>query len=99
MLKSFRVISIIEGVSLIALLFIAMPAKYYFETPELVPYVGMAHGLLWMLYVVTSLNVSHHQKWSVFYWLGMLVLSVVPFGFLLFEWMIRKSQRTDDALS
>lgn len=96
MLQSFRFISVIEGLSLMALLFIAMPAKYYFDTPALMPYVGMTHGLLWMLYVITSLNVSHHQKWSVFYWLGVLVLSVLPCGFLLLEWLLRKPLRAEE---
>ena len=30
MLKTFRILSLIEGLSLLALLFIAMPAKYQF---------------------------------------------------------------------
>lgn len=90
MLKTFRIISVIEGISLIALFFIAMPAKYYFDYPDLVPFVGMAHGLLWLLYVVTSLSASHQEKWSVFFWLLILVLSVVPLGFVIAESLIKK---------
>jgi integral membrane protein len=85
MLKTFRIISLIEGLSLIALFFIAMPAKYYFDYPHLVPYIGMAHGMLWLLYIVASLSTSHQQKWSVFYWMFMLVLSVIPLGFIFVE--------------
>lgn len=90
MLKTFRVISIVEGISLIALFFIAMPAKYYFDYPDLVPFVGMAHGLLWLLYVVNSLATSHQEHWSIMFWLLILVLSVVPFGFVIADILMKK---------
>ncbi|GAA3935295.1 DUF3817 domain-containing protein [Litoribacillus peritrichatus] len=91
MLKSFRMISLIEGLSLVALVCIAMPAKYMFNNPSLVPYVGMTHGVLWLIYLVMSLSASHNAKWSVGYWLFTLVLSVVPFGFIVLELQLKKS--------
>ncbi len=89
MLKSFRLLSLIEGLSLITLLFIAMPARYLFGVDFVWP-VGMAHGLLWMAYVVLSLAVSHAQRWSVLVWLLALLCSVIPFGFVLLD---RRLQR------
>ncbi len=89
MLKSFRLLSLIEGLSLITLLFIAMPARYLFGVDFVWP-VGMAHGLLWMAYVVLSLAVSHAQRWSVLVWLLALFCSVIPFGFVLLD---RRLQR------
>jgi integral membrane protein len=47
MLKNFRILSLIEGLSLLVLLFVAMPAKYHFGFNDAVSYTGMAHGLLW----------------------------------------------------
>jgi integral membrane protein len=88
-LKSFRLLSLIEGLSLITLLFIAMPARYLFGVDFVWP-VGMAHGLLWMAYVVLSLAVSHAQRWSVLVWLLALLCSVIPFGFVLLD---RRLQR------
>ncbi len=88
-LKSFRLLSLIEGLSLITLLFIAMPARYLFGVDFVWP-VGMAHGLLWMAYVVLSLAVSHTERWSVLVWLLALLCSVVPFGFILLD---RRLQR------
>lgn len=92
MLKTFRVISVVEGLSLLALLCIAMPAKYYFDNPDLVPIVGMAHGVLWLAYVFVNLVVAQQQKWSVWYWLFSLLLSVVPLGFVVLEHQL-KSQK------
>ncbi|MDO8416947.1 MAG: DUF3817 domain-containing protein [Agitococcus sp.] len=85
MLKAFRVLSLIEGLSLVILLFIAMPAKYQFGISGVVPIAGMTHGSLWLTYVVMSLMVSHQQKWSVGFWLLTLLVSVMPFACIWLE--------------
>ena len=88
MLKTFRILSVIEGLSLVTLLLIAMPAKYHFGYDFIWP-VGMTHGLLWMAFVVFSLVVSHLQQWSVLVWLLALVCSVIPFGFVFLDSRLR----------
>jgi integral membrane protein len=89
MLKFFRVLSLVEGLSLIVLLFIAMPAKYRFGHDFVWP-VGMTHGVLWMAYVLASMLVSHLLRWSVLAWLLALVSSVVPFGFVLLDRRLKR---------
>ena len=73
-----------------ALLFVAMPLKYYWAMPEGVKYVGMTHGLLWIVYLLASLISSHKANWPVYFWLLTVGLSVLPFGFLLLEYLIRR---------
>lgn len=85
MSKAFRVLSLIEGLSLVVLLFIAMPAKYHFGISGVVPIAGITHGSLWFIYVVMSLIVSHQQKWSVGFWLLTLLVSVMPFACIWLE--------------
>ncbi len=92
MLKSFRLLSLIEGLSLITLLFIAMPAKYQFGYDFVWP-VGMTHGLLWLAFVLGSLIVSHQQRWSVLAWLGALICSVIPFGFLALDRRLKRDMQ------
>lgn len=92
MLKFFRLLSLVEGLSLVTLLFIAMPAKYQFGHDFVWP-VGMAHGVLWLSYVLASLVVSHLQRWSVLVWVGALVSSVVPFGFVLLDRRLKREAR------
>lgn len=89
MLKFFRMLSVIEGLSLITLLFIAMPAKYQFGY-DLLWQVGMTHGVLWLAYVSLSLPLSHMQKWSVMFWLLVLVCSVLPFAFLFLDSRLKR---------
>ncbi len=80
MLKTFRALSLIEGLSLMTLLFVAMPARYYFGVSDLMFPVGMTHGILWLAYLVMSLTVSHKQGWSVAFWTMILLASVIPFA-------------------
>ena len=89
-MNQFRRLSLIEGCSLLLLLFIAMPLKYYFGIREPVFYIGMVHGLLFLSYGVMSLVISHKHNWSVAYWLLILFAGVLPFGFLLIDKKLRQ---------
>lgn len=86
MLTSFRIISLLEGLSFLFLLTIA----YILNQREYLFYIGMGHGLLFMLYFAMSLITSHQQKWSVLFWLMVLMVAVVPFGFIPMELKLRK---------
>ena len=89
MLKLFRLLSLIEGLSLITLLFIAMPFRYQLGIDFVWP-VGMTHGVLWLAFFVLSLAVSHAQRWSVPVWLLALLCSVIPFGFVYLDKRLKR---------
>lgn len=79
-LGRLRLIGFLEGVSLLVLLGIAMPLKYLAGQPAAVRYVGMAHGVLFVLYVLLVIQVGIARSWS-FGKIGLaLVASVFPFG-------------------
>lgn len=84
-LKNFRLIALIEGCSFLVLLFIAMPLKYYAGITEIVPVVGMIHGLLFMAFMMFSLDISHKLNWSLPFWLLVFVSSIVPAGTFLMD--------------
>ena len=46
MIRLFKIVGWFEGVSLLLLLFVAMPLKYQWGMPEYVSWVGRAHGFL-----------------------------------------------------
>ena len=50
-IRTLRVIGILEGVSYLVLLGIAMPLKYIYAIPEAVKFTGWAHGVLFMAYI------------------------------------------------
>jgi integral membrane protein len=75
-----RVIGFWEGVSFLVLLVIAMPLKYVWGEPGAVRVVGMAHGVLFMLYVWSAIQAALEHDWS---WkrTGLVLLaSLLPAG-------------------
>ena len=80
MIKVFRIISYLEGISYILLLFIAVPIKYYANDPSLVKLLGMPHGLLFVAYVMLSLVNSKKYNWSFIKTVVVLISSIIPFG-------------------
>ena len=80
MKSTFRVVSILEGVSYILLLFIATPIKYLADDPSYVKLLGMPHGLLFVLYVVLALLIKNSLKWDKKTFLIVLTASIIPFG-------------------
>lgn len=80
MLRFFKIIAFLEGVSLLLLLFVAMPLKYMYDKPEMVRMVGMAHGLLFIGYIVIASMLKMEDNWSMKKYLQVCVASVIPFG-------------------
>ena len=89
MLKAFRILSMIEGLSLIALLFIAMPAKYQYGI-DLVKIVGPIHGFLWLAYLPMLDATNRQQKWPSSMISIAFITSVLPFGCFYLEKKIRE---------
>jgi integral membrane protein len=69
-----------EGVSFLLLLGVAMPLKYLAGEPAAVRIVGMAHGILFMLYVVAAIHAALEYHWSWKRTALVLLASVLPAG-------------------
>ena len=79
-LKTFRVISLLEALSFVILLLIAMPIKYILGNPELVRVVGMAHGILFVLYILGALLFKKKLNWSNQILVVIILCSIIPLG-------------------
>lgn len=79
-LNTLRLLALLEGISYLVLLGIAMPLKYYYDKPDAVEIVGMAHGILFVLYCIILLIVHIQLKWSIAKTIGAFIASLVPFG-------------------
>lgn len=86
MLNVFRAVSLIEGISYLVILSVTLGLI----SREFVFPLGMAHGVLFMAYMVLSLQVSNSRNWSIFVWLGLFLASLIPFAFLPVEFWLRK---------
>ncbi len=83
--KYFIQLGRIEGISLLLLLFVAMPLKYMFQEPLLVRIVGMIHGILFLGYALFAFLRSQEDRWSHGKLIACLILSSLPFGTFYFE--------------
>jgi integral membrane protein len=92
-LGRLRVIGVWEGISFLVLLGIAMPLKYLAGRPEAVRIVGMAHGVLFLLYVAAAIQAAVVQNWN---WrrTGLVLLaSLLPAGpFVVDARLLRQEQ-------
>ncbi len=79
-LKTFRVISLLEALSFVILLLVAMPIKYILGNPELVRIVGMAHGILFVLYILGALLFKKKLNWSNQILVVVILCSIIPLG-------------------
>jgi integral membrane protein len=80
MKNTFRIISFLEGVSYLLLLFVAVPVKYFQGDVSYVKMLGMPHGVLFMLYLVLAVALKKEMNWSLKA-LGIISLaSILPFG-------------------
>lgn len=85
MLKLFRLTSLLEGLSYLAILavtFGVIGRDYVFP-------LGVTHGALFLIYIVLSLPVSHKQGWPFYTWLLLFAASLVPFAFIGVEIFLR----------
>lgn len=70
----------LEGFSYIFLLGIAMPLKYLGNMPLAVQLGGSAHGLFFVLFMVTLIQVTLKFKWSPKAFGLAFAAAFVPFG-------------------
>ncbi|ADR34679.1 hypothetical protein Sulku_2019 [Sulfuricurvum kujiense DSM 16994] len=91
---TLRLVGNIEGWSYLALLFIAMPLKYFAGIPMAVKIVGMAHGLLFIGFVAALVDASLKHRWGRGFSVFGFVASLVPFGtFFLNKKLIRLEEK------
>ena len=78
--RQFFLIAFIEGLSYLALLFIAMPLKYGLGMDIVVTYVGWAHGALFILYFVWLARCWIDLKWPFKAIVTAAIAAVIPFA-------------------
>lgn len=93
-LKLLRTVGTLEGISFLFLLLVAMPLKYMGGMPAAVTYAGLAHGALFLAFLVAVLAVSHRRQWPVWVFLLGLLAAVLPFGPFVFDaWLGKRYGR------
>jgi integral membrane protein len=91
-LGRFLKIGFAEGLSYLVLLLIAMPLKYWAGMPTPVRVVGMAHGVLFVAYVIALVHAGLVYKWSLKIIFVAFLLSLFPFGTFFLEKTVGKEK-------
>lgn len=82
-IERFRMISFIEGLSYLVLLFVAMPMKYIYNEPLYVKITGMSHGILFVIFIFFFIQCWN--KLTLKQNILIFILSLLPFGFIWIE--------------
>ncbi len=91
-LGRLRILAFLEGCSFLIILFITMPLKYIWAYSQPNAILGMAHGVLFMLYLLWVLQLKIEKNWA---WSKMslaMLAAIVPFGTF---WADKKLFRAD----
>jgi len=92
MIRTFRYIGVVEGITTLALFLVAMPAKYWFGYPELVPTVGLIHGIAFITYIGAMIVCLTGRGFTAWEWVRTTVASFFPFGTFLNDGMLKRKQ-------
>lgn len=90
MIRSFRLIAFIEGVTTLLLFFVAMPLKYLANWPHLTPHAGMIHGVAWIAYTVAIPICLLGRGFTPWELLRTFLAGLIPLGTFLNDDMIRR---------
>ena len=91
LLYIFRKIAIAEGISYL-LFAVTMPLKYGLDVTTPNKVVGMAHGILFMAYILLALGVAYLLKWNLIRTGLVLLASLLPFATFFVDKKILKPE-------
>ncbi|MBX9626274.1 MAG: DUF3817 domain-containing protein [Gemmataceae bacterium] len=91
----FRVIAFVEGLSALALFFVAMPIKYVPALggdPRPTYYAGWVHGVLYVLFAVAGFHALFARGWGLMPAVWGFVASVVPGATFVYDHLFLKPE-------
>ena len=78
-LQAFSLISILEGTSFLSFS-LTMPLKYIWDIMWPNKIIGMAHGILFIIYMILAIKVCRENKWNFKRFLILTIAALIPFG-------------------
>ena len=89
-IRRLRHIGLIEGVSFLLLLFIAMPLKYFAGMPLAVKIFGWAHGVLFVVFIAALIPARKAAGWGIGYTAVVFLAALLPFGPFLMDGRLKR---------
>jgi integral membrane protein len=88
-----RITGMLEGISLLVLMGIAMPLKYMANKPEAVKYTGWIHGVLFVVFMALVVWVYLQQRWPFRRVIMAFLAALLPFGTFVFDRWLREKDK------
>ncbi len=97
-LLRYRVMAYVVGVLLVVLILVGVPLKYLLEDGSdlqrvgewITSYLGVAHGWLYMIFLVTAAILARTARWSIPFTILTLLCGTIP---LVSFWAERNATR------
>jgi integral membrane protein len=92
-LLRYRVMAYLVGTLLVVLTLVGLPLKYVYGDDRVVTWTGMPHGWLYMILIITAVDLGRRAHWS---WTRLLLIALagtVPFLSFLAERSATKDVR------
>ena len=87
-----RAAGLLDGLSLLVLLLIAMPLKYIGGIDAAVRIVGSLHGIIFVGYAAAIIYAAIRIQWSVLWSLAAFLAAFIPFGNFILDMKLKKVQ-------
>ena len=78
-LDRYRLMAYVVGVGLVILVFVGVPLKYWAHSPGVAKVVGTAHGFLYIVYLITCLELALRYRLGIPRMLALACAGFVPF--------------------
>jgi integral membrane protein len=89
-----RLLAFLEGVSLLILVFVAVPLKYIVGNANLSKLLGPIHGAVFLLFVFNAISVGTEQNWKFRQTTWKVILACfIPFGTFYIDYKILRNIR------
>ena len=89
-----RALGMVEAVSFLLLLSVAMPLKYFAGLPLAVKIAGWLHGLLFLAFFMVLLQTQQTQNWPLRWTAVVLIAALLPFGPFIIDRRLKNSRQT-----
>jgi integral membrane protein len=87
----YRVMAYVTGVVLMILCFVGIPLQVFAHNDAVVNYVGTAHGILYMIYLVTAYLLARRLRLAIAPTVLLLLAGTIPvLTFVVERWMTRQ---------
>ncbi|WOP19589.1 DUF3817 domain-containing protein [Raineyella sp. LH-20] len=78
-LVRYRVMAWVVGCLLVVLVCVGVPLEYVWHYDKVDMYLGVAHGWLYMVLLITAYDIGRRVKWPWINLLGIALAGTVPF--------------------